>query len=495
MKSRASIPVKILLLAFLNLLLLAVVFGIFARFQFRLDPGSFLLTPARDRMLSVSRLIALDFPDTRPEGWNQLLERSAQTYPARFSLFTNQGSQIAGDRVTPPAPLLDWIRHDHVDFFDKPGRASSPPPAQRFDFPPGPPVFLLRAGSPSVYWAGVHVPVRNPALPNQLHCTLVWKFTSLWSNPFFFNYKPWLAVVIAVVVVSLACWVPLMRDLTRSISQLTSATGRIAEGQFDIELPTNRRDELGRLSDSIHQMAAKLSDFVHGQRRFLSDVAHELCSPIARIQVALGILEQRSQPNLQPYVADLQEEVHHMSELVNDLLAFSKTEINTEHRAMERVNVAEVVNKIVQREVPSSVICSVDINATIDAVAYPEYLYRSLANLVRNAVRYAGDAGPISISAVNEQGAVSIWVVDQGPGLPESELERVFKPFYRPELARQRETGGTGLGLAIVRSCIEACGGTVRCRNRQPHGLEVEIRLPGASANVSGRAATQSVPV
>jgi two-component system sensor histidine kinase CpxA len=73
---------------------------------------------------------------------------------------------------------------------------------------------------------------------------------------------------------------------------------------------------------------------------------------------------------------------------------------------------------------------------------------------------------------------ISIIVADNGPGIPEAELESVFKPFYRPELARQRETGGVGLGLAIVRTCVEACGGTVQCRNRSPKGLEVEIKLP-----------------
>jgi hypothetical protein len=156
MKARASIPVKILLLAFLNLVLLAVVFGVFVRLQFRLDPGSFLLAPARDRILSVSRLIALEFPDSRPEAWNQLLDRSAQTYPARFFLFTNQGRQIAGDSVAVPAPLLEWICRDHMEFFDK--RGQSPPPP-RFDFPSGPPFFLTRSGNPSLYWAGVHVPI------------------------------------------------------------------------------------------------------------------------------------------------------------------------------------------------------------------------------------------------------------------------------------------------------------------------------------------------
>jgi two-component system sensor histidine kinase CpxA len=113
-----------------------------------------------------------------------------------------------------------------------------------------------------------------------------------------------------------------------------------------------------------------------------------------------------------------------------------------------------------------------------DVLAHPEYLFRSLANVVRNAIRYAGDFGPIVISAQEKDGMVSITVADQGPGIPEAELESVLKPFYRPELARQRETGGVGLGLAIVQTCIEACGGTIHCRNRSPKGLEVEIKLP-----------------
>jgi len=116
-------------------------------------------------------------------------------------------------------------------------------------------------------------------------------------------------------------------------------------------------------------------------------------------------------------------------------------------------------------------------------LAHPQYLYRSLANVVRNAIRYAGECGAIVISAQEKEGKISISIADQGPGLPEAELEAVFKPFYRPEDARQRETGGVGLGLAIVRTCIEACGGTVQCRNRLPKGLVVEIKLPIAQSS------------
>jgi two-component system sensor histidine kinase CpxA len=302
----------------------------------------------------------------------------------------------------------------------------------------------------------------------------------LWTNPLLFDYKPWLAVVIVVVLLSVACWLPLIRGLTRSISQLTSATGAIAQGRFETRLSVKRRDELGQLSQAINYMAERLSGFVHGQRRFLGDIAHELCSPIARIQVALGVLEQRAEDSQKEYVLGVQEEVEHMSGLINELLSFSKAGMNASTTPLTRVNVADIIRQVLQREASDKARIETHIDAQLEVMAHPDYLFRSIANILRNAIRYAGDAGPIVVSASEKGGVVSITVADNGSGIPASELEEVFKPFYRPELARQRETGGVGLGLAIVRTCVEACGGTVKCRNRSPKGLEAEIRLPAA---------------
>ena len=145
---------------------------------------------------------------------------------------------------------------------------------------------------------------------------------------------------------------------------------------------------------------------------------------------------------------------------------------------MTRVNVAETVRRVLSREVGEGAQVETNVEERTVVLAQPEYLARSIANVVRNAIRYAGECGPIVISAREKGSTVSITVADHGPGIPEAELEAVFKPFYRPEYARQRETGGVGLGLAIVRTCIEACGGTVHCRNRASKGLEVEIQLP-----------------
>jgi two-component system sensor histidine kinase CpxA len=479
MKARASISVKILLLSFLNVVLLGVVFVVFVRVQYRADLSSLLLSPGRDRILAISRLIALELPETDRGEWNRLLAQYASANHGVCYLFRGEGSQLAGPPVTLPSSVLDPIRRDQPPPFETEGAHGSGPSKLAL-MPPPPPVFLIRTTAPTRYWVGVRVPVWGESAAKPVHGALVWSFTSLWTNPLLFDYKPWLAVVIVVILLSVACWLPLIRGLTRSISQLTDATDAIAQGRFETRLSTYRHDELGQLSQAINDMAERLSGYVRGQRRFLGDIAHELCSPIARIQVALGVLEQRAEDKQKEYVLGVQEEVEHMSGLINELLSFSRAGMNASTIPLTRVNVADTVRQVLQREAGDEARIETQIDAKLEVMAQPDYLFRSVANILRNAIRYARDAGPIVVSASEKGGVVSITVADNGPGIPPAELEEVFKPFYRPEFARQRETGGVGLGLAIVKTCVEACGGTVQCRNRSPKGLEAEIRLPAA---------------
>ena len=475
MKLPRSLSAKIFLTAFLNLALLLVVSVIFARIQYRFDLSSFLLAPARDKILSTSRLLALQLPDTPRGSWNELLRQYASRYRTQLYLFDESGAQFAGPGLSLPQSVFRAMQHHP---FGPVKRSSEMPDSARSSRPLGEgPLFLVETGNPAEYWVGADIPIWSDGQRRPAHGFLLWRLESLWTNPFLFNYEAWATVILAIIGVSVICWLPLIRDLTVTISEVTRATGRIAEGHFEISLPAKRQDELGRLSVSINRMAARLSGFVHGQRRFLSDVAHELCSPVARMQVALGILDQRVQGAQRSYVAGLQDEVQHISSLINELLLFSKAQIGTSSVELARVNVADTVRRVIDREAHNGAVIETLVDEEIEVLASGDYLFRSLANVVRNAVRYAGSAGPIVISADNGGNEVIITVADAGPGLPEAELEHVFKPFYRPEFARQRETGGVGLGLAIVRSCIEACDGSVQCRNRDPHGLEVELRL------------------
>jgi two-component system sensor histidine kinase CpxA len=225
-------------------------------------------------------------------------------------------------------------------------------------------------------------------------------------------------------------------------------------------------------------MAGRLETFTEGRKRFLGAVAHELRSPIARMQVATGILERNRHPETQRHIDDLKEDIDLMSRLTGELLQLARAETTSNSLSLAPTNVAEAARTATRRESVDGSDIRVEVDPSIQVQANPEYLIRSFANILRNAVRYAGDKGPIRISAREENHQVRISVADSGPGVPENTLEKIFTPFYRLEDSRDRRTGGTGLGLAIVRSCIEACGGTVECRNRIPSGLEVIISLP-----------------
>ncbi len=512
MKFKFPLAAKILLWLFLNLVFLALVFYVFLRAQFHLGLDSLLMGPAGDRIQATAGDIAFDLNGKPRADWDAVLKQWSDSRHVQFVLFRNDGPQVAGEKVSLPAEVGFKLAQGRGQLGPGPegrGWGGGPPPGGEggqeppFDplavspregrgfgpgnggAPPGAPrVFMLRAGNPARYWVGVRIRVgggeRDTGGPPGPPLTLLAVSDSIRGSGLFFDYVPWVAVGFGCVLVSVLFWLPLVRGITRSVSNITRATEQIAEGRFEARVAEARRDELGRLGLAINQMSARLAGFVTGQKRFLGDIAHELCSPIARIQMALGILEQRAGEKQANYVQDLREEVQEMSSLVSELLSFSKASLEPAAVKLQTVQLRPVARKAAHREGVDGVEVKIDMDDSVRVLADPELLLRSLANLIRNAVRYAGQAGPITVSARREGGDVLITVSDQGPGVPEASLAQLFDPFYRTEPSRTRETGGVGLGLAIVKTCVESCQGAVTCRNLQPTGLEVTIRLRGA---------------
>jgi len=171
------------------------------------------------------------------------------------------------------------------------------------------------------------------------------------------------------------------------------------------------------------------------------------------------------------------EDVNHLSNLVNELLAFSRADIKASTVNLESTPLLPIVQTAVKRENTQSVEVSVDIGPETHVLASVELLTRAMANLVRNAVKYAGQSGPIVVTAEETKEIVKIIVRDNGPGVPENLLDQLFEPFFRPEQSRDRDSGGVGLGLAIVKTCVETCQGTVSAANLQPKGFAVTISL------------------
>ena len=472
-----SLTGKIVLLVILNLALLSLVLAGFLQMQLRGDLESLLLVTTRERVLAVSRLLALELRDTPPDLRDEVLARYSDEYGVTFLLYNNHQERLAGPHLKLPDAVAERLRVPRGPF----SGANNPEEAQgTFSFRvPGRP-FLVVTSGPLRYWVGVRLPLHEDNAQRPIRANLLLASSRLFGNTFFFDWRPWLAIAGIAVAVSLLCWLPMVRGLTCSIRQMMQATTQISEGHFDVQVVAKRRDELGCLGASINRMSSRLASYVHGQKRFLGDIAHELRSPLARMQVALGILERRCTPESAGYIGDLQEDVETMSELTGELMTFAKAESRPDSVQLEPIDLAGVVREAADVERVEGVEIRVQIDPNLRVLGTKEYLLRSVANLLRNAIRYAGSAGPITVSSRREGEEVLVSVADSGPGVPEETVEKIFTPFYRLESSRDRRSGGTGLGLAIVRSCVEACHGSVECRNRKPSGLEVLVKLRAA---------------
>lgn len=531
MRVHWSLSRKILLLALLNLVLLGGLLLGIARSQFDIGAESVLLGPVHDRLLAVGNAFTLEYESTAPRGWDALIASYSRRYGVDVFLSNPRGARLAGPQVDLPAELLEQMRRvvpppprredppprrepgqkkealRNPETPRKKGRPpreeppiGEPPPADRplpqeqmqADDNPEPgdvdsqrplhdlpreSVFLVITHNPTRYWAGMRVPLRLRGEADNRPGVLLLRSSSLFTSGVFFEWRLWLGVALGVVILSVACWLPFIRGMTRSIAAMDRATTEIARGNFAAQTAHGRRDELGDLCQQINLLGSRLEGFVKNQKRFLGDIAHELSAPIARIQFALGILEQKANDPLQPHVAVLHEEVQEMSGLVNELLQFSKAGLQPNAAPLTAVDVAWAVRKAAAREASPAASFEIVVPEGLTAMAVEPSLVRAVSNILRNAVRYAGACGPITVSAQRVQDQVSIAVADSGPGLPEDQLEAVFAPFYRPEESRTRETGGAGLGLAIVQTCVDACRGSVTACNRPAGGLEITIHL------------------
>jgi two-component system, OmpR family, sensor histidine kinase CpxA len=502
----------------LNVLFLVGVAALilFARTGFSWD--SLFSRAAANRVEAVANVIVTELLRDPSRNRNEVLAPFSAAYGADFYLFGPEGTQLGGSAVTLPASVHARVRELTAGFDGGPGgmrggRPPSPPmaPALGQPTPEGqreaPSLSELRTsadidrlviagqrdersrfvelirGSPSVYWIGVRVLVPSEGgFRRRAPAVLIAKTDPLGGAGLIFDLRPLLIGTAVVVGLSVLFWLPVVRGVTRSLRRLTGTAEAIADGRLDARVVVDRRDEIGRLGETVNTMAARLESNATGQKRFIGDIAHELGSPLARMQFATSILEERAGKDLAPAVADVREEVQHMSELVSELLAFTRAGLRPREVKLTDVSMAPLVTKVLDREDAAGKV-AVRLAPDLRVLADEPLLSRALGNLVRNAVRYAGDAGEIQLEATAATGdKVILTVSDRGPGVPPEALARLGEPFYRPESARTRETGGVGLGLAIVRSAVEACGGTLRFSNRVPNGFQAEITLRSATS-------------
>jgi two-component system OmpR family sensor kinase len=302
--------------------------------------------------------------------------------------------------------------------------------------------------------------------------------------------KPPAQVMLGGFLGSLAVAAWLAWYVSKPIRALRSALKAAAHGDLDVRAGENvgrRRDELADLGRDFDVTAARLKLLMDGQRRLLHHVSHELRSPLARLQAAVGLIRQRpNDVDADAAIDRVERESIRMDMLVDELLTLSRLEAGIPYRQDERVNVAELVSEVVAD-------AAFELNARSAAVGFDvhveslltakvtgngELLHRALENVVRNSARYTPYGGQVRILGEYDalQREVRLTIADEGPGVRTADLAFIFEPFFRGEEAQR--TLGHGLGLAITHRVIHAHGGSVSAFNRSSGGLAVEICLP-----------------
>jgi two-component system sensor histidine kinase CpxA len=253
------------------------------------------------------------------------------------------------------------------------------------------------------------------------------------------------------------------------------------------------RNEITALANDFDEMAARIEALVEGQQRLLRDISHELRSPLTRLGIALELARKHAgTPEQEKSLQRIELESERMNSMIGQLLDLTRMEHADTKKARTEVDLGVLLREIVEDaayEAAERDICVELKNAQSSQSpvvhVVPELIAQAFENVIRNAVRYTVNGSHVEVEIYSAISEVHILVRDQGPGVAEEELEKLFIPFYRVAEARERHTGGTGIGLAIARRAVELHHGRIKASNRVGGGLEVEIVLPGAEGYFS----------
>lgn len=278
----------------------------------------------------------------------------------------------------------------------------------------------------------------------------------------------------------------LARAITNPLRKLRYATVSLAEGQMDSRVSSsvgNRRDEIGMLARDFDAMAEKLQRAAAQQTELSRNVSHELRSPLARLRVATELAKRKA--GELPEFERMDEEAERLDRLIGQILSYTRLESGAQLER-SRIDLSELVQEVVDNvnfECRSGAYGGVRVESELDAppafTGYADALTSAIENVVRNAVRHSPAGGTVRVRLAADAQAATVEVLDEGDGVGDDELPRLFEPFFRTRSAAlDSSKRGTGLGLAIAERAIRLNGGTVTALSRADGGLRVLVVLP-----------------
>jgi two-component system, OmpR family, sensor histidine kinase CpxA len=315
---------------------------------------------------------------------------------------------------------------------------------------------------------------------------------SPYSSPMqFFGWLPGITTfaisgVVTIVLAFLLTWpIRTLRSAARQIATGNLAA-RVSWAGLSGRMKFGKKDEIQGLMDDFNEMAARLQALVDAQRLLLRDVSHELRSPLSRLNVALELGREEASGTMHIHLDRIEREALRLNNLISQLMALSYMETIHEVAQPENLSLNQLITDLlpdVQYEAAGRkchITATVVRNCVVRGDA--ELLQRALENIIRNAIHYTPEDGVVKIDLdtgeSNGKRCAVLSVSDDGPGVPENELEAILRPFYRVDKSRQSSTGGFGIGLAIADRAVHLHDGKLLARNSRDGGLTVEMHFP-----------------
>jgi signal transduction histidine kinase len=431
---------------------------------------------AAQRVANLSRLV-----EDAPADWRPRIVAALSDPTFRVSLASQPPAQLPADADGAAKVIEDYVRQQLPNQPDRqvrvavleptgtPGGAPFGPP---FDHrpPPGPMGGMGMGGMGGMMhqmmgpdfgvWRGLQVAVRLSDDQWLSFATTLPQGAPSVSWQFIISMA-----LMGVIVVAVSVWA--VRRVTAPLGMLSAAADRLGRDVGAEPLAETGTREMQSAARAFNRMQERLRRLIESRTQMLAALSHDLRTPLTLLRLrAEEVADADERDKMLATIAE-------MDEMIGTTLAFARDEVRAEPR--RRVDVAALLASVVDDMADAGLPVTMTPAAPLTHECQPGALKRAITNLLDNAVKYGKRAQAAISTTAN---AIEITIDDDGPGIPEAELPRVFQPFYRVEESRNRDTGGTGLGLAIAQSIMQAHGGELTLANRPGGGLRACIKLP-----------------
>ena len=283
-------------------------------------------------------------------------------------------------------------------------------------------------------------------------------------------------IVISVIIIQL-----ISRRILKPISQITKATQKVASGDFNIKLETNRKDEIQELVDNFNKMAKDLGSIECLQKEFIDNVSHEIKTPISSIQGFAELLkdEKLTKEEREEYTNIIIEESNRLLNLSTNMLKLSKLQNQTKIVKKEQIDIAEQIRKAISLLEPKWSKKEITFDVSLQEKYFfgdEELMFQVWVNLIENAIKYSNKNSKIDVTLKSNENYIEVQIKDHGKGMNKEEVQKIFSRFYQIDKSHSSE--GNGLGLAIVKRIIELSEGTIEVSSEENIGTTMTIKLP-----------------